>query len=149
MTSAPRGATTDPLDRQLKELPTVRASTRFSERVLERLNEPKVSWALSPVRMAWAGVGACALLVAVLTIFSSHPADRGDSLSAEAVALRRQHALLTEELDRLRARSNEAAPVLYLGSDAEVDYVLDLSPFLLPQTGTVLPASRTNPSSTF
>lgn len=142
--------TIDPLDRQLRELPVIRASDGFTERVLDRLEEPAASpEPARPARVVWVAVGASAALLAVLALLPERRPRAAPELAAEATEIRRQHALLSEELDRLRSRTEEAAPILYLGSDDEIDYVLDLSPFLLPHAGGIMPASSNNPTTSF
>ncbi|MFQ5524822.1 MAG: hypothetical protein ACE5GX_01040 [Thermoanaerobaculia bacterium] len=150
MTAQRQDPKAEHLDRYLRELPAARASAGFTERVLDQLHRPvPVSDPVPATRLAWGALGLAALLVVGLTFLREPAEGPAASLSEEASEIRRQHALLTEELDRLRSRTHEAAPVLYLGSDNEVDYVLDLSPFLLPPAGGIMPASNNNSSTTF
>ena len=138
----------DPLTEQLTSLPEVRASTGFTDRVLNRLDGPGESdWALAKP-LAWSAAAAVALILATLVL---RPAEipQAERLSAEVSEIRRQHLLLTEELDRLRTRTQNAAPVLYLAGGDRVDYVLDLSPFILSETARALPASHLSEPTTF
>lgn len=138
----------DPLLRELKALPSVSSSPGFTERVLGRLDEPERSVSAVSSRLVWTGAAAVVALLAAITLLPDGRSAREASEGVTASEFRRQHALLSEELDRLRSRTDEMAPVLYLGSDDEVDYVLDLSPFLLPEAAGVRPASSDS-SSTF
>ena len=147
------------LDEELRRLPRLEASAGFTDRVLAELERPGGAPSrLASPRLVWATLAAGALLLGMLTVLHEPlPETAPEPLLESALSgsvrteeLRRQHALLTEELERLRSRTEAAAPVLYLGSDDEVDYVLDLSPFLLPQAAGILPASNNgSPSTTF
>ncbi len=143
-----RSSNTEPLDRELRELPRVSASPGFTRRVLRRLEKPA---ATSPLpRFAWVTLGALAAILTVLALRPDNAPDRQARLTAsEAREIRKQHALLAAELDRLRSNTEAAAPILYLGGDDEVDYVLDLSPFLLSPAGGILPASSDSPQDHF
>ena len=136
----------DPLTEQLAGLPEVRASTGFTDRVLNRLDEPRESEARLAKPLIWSVSAAVALVLAVLIL---RPAPEAERLNAEVTEIRRQHLLLTEELDRLRTRTQNAAPVLYLAGNDRVDYVLDLSPFILSEIGPALPASSSSEPTTF
>lgn len=139
----------DPLDRQLKDMPAVRASADFTTAVLKRLDElPAHGFESRSRRLVLAAVAAGIATLVLLTLVPRRGQDPNAILAAEVTEIRRQHELLTQELNRLRARTEDTAPVLYLGGVDEIDYVLDLSPFLLPQTGRVVPAS-TNEITTF
>lgn len=136
----------EPLTEQLASLPEVRASPGFTGRVLNRLDEPRESKARLAKPLAWSLAAAAALALAVLIL---RPVPEAEHLSAEVTEIRRQHLLLTEELDRLRRRTQNAAPLLYLAGGERVDYVLDLSPFILSETDHVLPASNRPEPATF
>ncbi len=130
----------DPLTEQLASLPEIRASIGFTDGVLRRLDEPRKFSPGLAKPLAWSAAATVALVLAALVL---RPAalSKAERLSAEVTEIRSQHRLLTEELDRLRARTQNAAPVLYLTGSGRVDYVLDLSPFILPETAHVQPAS--------
>ncbi|MCP4204783.1 MAG: hypothetical protein GY769_22980 [bacterium] len=139
----------DPLDRQLEDLPAVRASAGFKAEVMKRLDDlPEPRLEFRSRRLVWGAIAAAVAGLALLTLVPVGNEDPSAGLTAEVTEIRREHELLTQELNRLRARTESTAPVLYLGGVDEVDYVLDLSPFFLPQTGGVLPAS-TNDNTTF
>ncbi len=138
----------DPLTEQLASLPEVRASNDFTDRVLARLDEPGRSERGLAKPLAWSAAAAIALVVATL-VFRSAGIPEAERLSAEVTEIRRQHLLLTEELHRLRRRTQNTAPVLYLAGSDRVDYVLDLSPFILSETGHALPASNRSEPVTF
>ena len=130
----------DPLTEQLASLPEISASIGFTDGVLRRLDEPGKSASGLAKPLAWSAAAAVALVLAAL-VLRPDAAPKAERLSAEVTEIRRQHRLLTEELDRLRTRTQNAAPVLYLAGNDRVDYVLDLSPFILSETTHVLPAS--------
>ena len=128
----------DRLDRLFRDLPPERASEDFTPRLLARIAEsPQPGPARHSRRFVWttlaAGAGALALFIALSRLPDRTPVSRAD-LRSEVADIRRQHDLLARELSNLRAKTEEAAPVLYLGSIDEVDYVVDLSPFLTAQT---------------
>ena len=138
----------DPLTERLASLPKVRASTGFTDRVLNRLDEPWESEQGLAKPLAWSAAAVVALVLAALVLRPAGIPD-AERLSAEVIEIRSQHRLLTEELDRLRTRTQNAAPVLYLAGGDRVDYVLDLSPFILSETGRALPASNHSEPTTF
>lgn len=140
-----------PLDRELRSLPDVHASTGFTAAVLRRLDRAPLRRPRAAGPLGWTALAAGAAgLVAVAVLILAPMRERSSSarLASEASDIRRQHEMLTLELNRLRARTEGTAPVLYLGGVDEIDYVLDLSPFLLPQNGAVAPAS-TRKNTTF
>lgn len=124
----------DRLERTLRDLPRERAAEDFTARALARLDAPRPSRARLP--LATAGVAVAAALTVALVAGRLGPADHGEagrrvtSRRADAAEarrmledLRREHRALASELDALAADE----PVLYLGSDEEVDLVVDLS----------------------
>ena len=138
----------DRLTEQLASLSEVRASSGFTDGVLSRLDEPMESAPRITRPLAWSAAAVAALVLAALVL---RPAalPKAERLSAEVTEVRRQHLLLTEELDRLRTRTQNAAPVLYLAGSDRVDYVLDLSPFILSEIGQAVPASTSSEPTTF
>lgn len=114
----------DELDRLLAALPRERARRGFTDGVLSRIDGGPVR------RRRWlllAATGAAAaLLVAVAALHLERERSGRDELALRIAELRRDHARLSEELRQLRTRLRREQPVLYLGGDDRVDYVLDL-----------------------
>lgn len=126
----------DLLDRCLRQLPRHRASSNFTARVMRKIEDlPQTGSARRSLRPVWATLAATLVAAAAVTVLTMtrEPLEiRSDEApkSTEIEDLRRQHDLLARELSELRSRAEGAAPVLYLGSVDEVDYVLDLTPFV-------------------
>lgn len=123
------------LDRLLAGLPRASAPPGFSRRVLEHLEAPTRPATRRGWRLAAATAAAAAVLAAALWLL---PRPAAQPPGADRRALEREHALLMEELESLKAslRASQPAPVLYLGGTESVDLVLDLRPVL----GTEAPA---------
>lgn len=140
----------DPLQQALADLEEVKASPGFSERAVHAYRARLASRGHWSFRFGRAAVAvSAAALIATLALVLSWRGRTNElsQFSAAAQELRRQHSELVDELNRLQSQTNSIAPVVYLGSDNEVDYVLDLSPFLVPATPSVLPTSmELNPS---
>jgi hypothetical protein len=114
------------LDALLAALPRERAGRGFGQAVQARIHRP-------PGRRSWlplAAGAAAAVLVVVLVLVVRGQLARERAGRAELVEhiaeLRRDHDRLSAELRQLRARLRREQPVLYLGGDDRVDYVLDL-----------------------
>lgn len=113
------------LDRLLAGLPREPAPRGFSRRVLADV-------AVSPRRRQgrrWllpAAVAAAALVAGLWLLPRAVP----EAPKVTAGALEREHRLLMEELESLKAslRQDQVAPVLYLGGNESLDLVLDLEP---------------------
>ena len=138
----------DDLATLLKKLPRREASSEFTSRVMERLDEP----APPPCRpthvpRAWVFAGACAALIGGVWLGAVVPndhdernerretAERLDLDSAERLDLdpaerfkmmRDEYRALEVELEELRFLASEAQPVLDLGGTEQVDFVFDL-----------------------
>jgi len=121
--------TGDELDRLLAALPRERAKRGFTDAVLSRIDRRPAQgrrW----LPLAATGVAAAALLVVVAALHLERERAGRDELALRIAELRRDHARLSEELRQLRARLRREQPVLYLGGDDRVDYVLDLRRFV-------------------
>ncbi len=109
----------------LRELPPERARPGFTARVLEELDaEPRrgphwTTFRLAPV------LAIAALLVIAISAGALIEWRGGNQKHQEAVQALKE---LREEHGRLEAELHEmsAPPVVYLGGDEKVDYVLDL-----------------------
>lgn len=118
----------DPLSRELRRLPRPGASPGFTERVLRRLEGAPAA----PRRAAWRrrlapAAAAAGLAVAVAAGAWLLRAQERSEARARAAALRERHHALAREIEDLRALQRDTAPVLYLGGDERVDFVLDLA----------------------
>lgn len=118
----------DRLSALLADLPRPAAPPGFTGRLLERVERRRArqrrlrtwTWAL--------GAAAAAGLLVVLGVGRPAAPTPSESLAARAEALRREQLDLKRELEALRSLAQETAPVLYLGSEAGYDLVLDLRP---------------------
>lgn len=127
----------------LRELPREQARNGFTARVLHRLDAEGAGWPA----LLWRPVAvfAAAALAAVAIpagILIDRTADRKTTQAAEArqilEEIRAEHSRLEQELEGL-----SEPPVLYLGGDENVDFVLDLR--RVPEAqGEVRPAGYTN-----
>lgn len=146
------------LERLLSELPRVSASPGFSRRVLAELDAPAGprrgrGWLLT------AAAAAIALAVGLMLMPRARPQPPIGTQSAQTQsaqiqsaqvagaqtrALEREHRLLMEELEALKAslRDREPAPVLYLGGTEGLDLVLDLEPVWRGETAGIRPAAN-------
>ncbi|HEX4962673.1 MAG TPA: hypothetical protein VF173_17690 [Thermoanaerobaculia bacterium] len=111
----------------LRELPREQARPGFTARVLERLDEPRRIDLRGNFRFALAT--AAAVLVA-FAISAGVLMERGSGArkQREALAARQTLEELRAEHGRLEQELKEISepPVVYLGGDERVDYVLDL-----------------------
>lgn len=112
------------IDGLLAALPRERAGSAFTGQVLARLDRPR--WRRHRRVLALVAATATALLLATGALELWQQRERRAELAEQITALRRDHARLSVELRRLRARMSAEQPVLYLGGDDRVDYVLDL-----------------------
>jgi hypothetical protein len=114
-----------------RALPTERASEDFNERLLARLDTA------APARRGgsgwvWAAGGAALLLLVPLSGKLLAPARRVEPGEARLLLnqIQSEHRQLERELQALRQLQSEQPeqlePVLYLGGDDDVDYVVDL-----------------------
>lgn len=136
----------DMLTEQLANLPQIRASDDFTNQVLNRLDEPRRS--ALPAPFVWSTAAALAVLLVAIVVREAGPPN-AQHLDAEVAEIRRQHLQLTQELDRLRSRTEDTAPVVFLAGSERVDYVLDLSPFILTEPYQTRPASTGPDPQTF
>jgi cytochrome c-type biogenesis protein CcmH/NrfG len=115
--------------RLLRELPRETARPGFTQRVLNRLDEPAEA---APLRAGWRprlAMAAMAVIVATLAI-SAGVARYEQSREAERTAearrllqeIRAEHDRIEQEL-----RALSEPPVVYVGGDEEVDLVVDLN----------------------
>jgi len=115
----------------LRELPEEHARPGFTARVLEKLDEPRHAsrWTF---RLAPVPVRAVLAVAALLTIAISAGAliewRGGEQKHLDTLQARQTLQELRAEHGRLEAELHEmsAPPVVYLGGDEKVDYVLDL-----------------------
>lgn len=120
-------------DRQLSQLlatlPRETTSEDFTARVLQRIETSPAKATI----LRWPGPiplwAAAALFFIALTFGGReawHRHQRQETI-ARYEALRAEHTALESELRRLRRLAVKTRPVLYLGGDESVEYVVDLS----------------------
>jgi hypothetical protein len=113
------------LDRLLHRLPRARAREGFTRDLLDRLDgspEP------APRRVPWTGVAIAATAAAVVLVAVGLQTRTSTATSPERRLLdeiRAEQASIALELDALR-EAPSADPVLYLGGDDAVTYVVEL-----------------------
>ena len=129
----------DELQQAMQGLKSLHASPGFTDRLLERLDSRKAQRARRRrLGISGAAIGVLALL-ATLTVNESTTTPTAAELAIEARQLREEHDRLRSDLEDLSARARDAAPVLYLGGDDDLDLVLDLAPIV----GQSAPAAAT------
>ena len=105
----------------LKKLPRHEVSPEFTERVMERLDEPAL------VRRGRVFAGACALLLAVwLGAVVLEERNERRETAERLEMMRDEYRALEVALEELRSLASEAQPVLDLGGTEQVDFVFDL-----------------------
>lgn len=124
----------------LRELPRERARTGFTARVVRKLDAPEAG---RPA-LRWRPVAALtAALFAAAALSSGLLHERAESVrAAEARQLleeiRAEHGRLAREVEEM-----SEPPVIYLGGDEDVDFVVDLS--RVPEAGgEIRPAAYQN-----
>ena len=111
----------DDVGNLLKKLPRHEVSPEFTERVMERLDEPAL------VRRGWVFAGACALLIGVwLGAVVLEERNERRETAERLEMMRDEYRALEVELKELRSLASEAQPVLDLGGTERVDFVFDL-----------------------
>ncbi len=115
----------------LKKLPRHEASPEFTERVMERLDEPAPRATHGP--RVWVFAGACGVLIGIWLVAvvvqdrNESNESHGRRETAERLeAMRDEYRSLEVELEELRSLASEAQPVLELGGTEQVDFVFDL-----------------------
>lgn len=119
------------LKRLIRDLPPVNASPDFTRRVMERLERNPSSASRHRLRIAWAATAAAALIgLAVLGGFRLAEERRIALATAQLASLKAEREQLARELASIAQTPEElAAPApVYLGSNPDMDVVLDLSP---------------------
>ncbi len=111
----------DDVGNLLKKLPRHEVSPEFTERVMERLDEPAL------VRRGWVFAGACAQLIGVwLGAVVLEERNERRETAERLEMMRDEYRALEVELKELRSLASEAQPVLDLGGTEQVDFVFDL-----------------------
>jgi len=127
------------LDEALAGLEPRGASPDFTRRVIEALDEKES--APRSVLGVWAFAAVAVAAIAVGIFVGSRPEPPLAELAAERESMLREHTELVRELESLRSMAREASPIIYLGSERDTDFVLDLSPLLEETAPTARPAS--------
>ena len=110
----------------LRKLPKQKASSRFTERVMESLPETPPSvpgWR----RPAFAIAAAAVLTIAVSSAWD-HWRERQERVEAaqRVEALRAEYESVQRELEELKFLAAESQPLLRLGGSGRVDFLMDL-----------------------
>jgi hypothetical protein len=143
----------DQLDKMLRELPREQVTNDFTRRVLSGATEVGVAGSSTAGRRrtvrlpAWGIAAAAAALLLVPAGIWIFDASQRAALTKEITALRTEHGRLTGELRALRQQMGAAQPVIYLGGDDRVDYVLDLKRLVREQLDGAVrsPAAQPRP----
>lgn len=125
----------------LRELPRERARTGFTARVVRKLDAPEAGRPALRWRPA-AALTAALLLAVALSAGLLHERKAESVRTAEAKQLleeiRAEHGRLAREVEEITE-----PPVIYLGGDEDVDFVVDLS--RVPEAGgEIQPAAYQN-----
>ena len=128
----------DPILDALGALPPVTASAAFTERVLARVRAPHDSPATAAFSRGWLLFATSLALVSVFAAWQWERRERRREWLGQVEAMRQETRSLGAELSALRAA--ERAPVVYLGGDETVDWILDLEPLQQNQAGAASPA---------
>lgn len=104
------------------------ASSDFTQRVVDKLERRLEAHRRRPARLRALGFAVAALLLGVAALTGHYLRERMErSKAAERVReLRAEYRHLQEELDKLRALTQEIQPVLDVGGTEQVDFVIDL-----------------------
>lgn len=126
------------LDRLFKSLPRELAGDDFTGRVIQRLEKRRPP-VFSIYKLAL--VSATAAVVAAATVFSvsyfEQRAER-DQLRRELDVVKTRYTEIAGQLDTLQNQP-PADPLIYVGSDDQADYVLDISKLHIRVRGRRLP----------
>jgi len=118
----------DDLGKLLKKLPRREASTEFTDRLMERLDEtlPR-PYRPTHAPRAWVFAGACVVLLGAWLGRVAFEERHERRKTAERIEIMRdEYRALEVELEELRSLASEARPVLDLGGTEQVDFVFDL-----------------------
>jgi hypothetical protein len=133
----------DPLGTALRGLEVEKASAGFTDRVMRQLESRRSPAQRRAGTLALAGA-ALALIAGIVVLRNLGSPDAAE-LAREAQLIRQEQQTLAEELESLRLRAAETAPVLYLGGDDEFDLVLDLAPLVGPPIPGLIPVATGGP----
>ena len=131
---------------ELRGLPRVEASDRFTRQVLLRLDDRQTSEAASLAwpRLGWAMAATLLLVVTITGAMTWERQRRREEIRGELALLRSAQLELLQEL-RQTPRALEGG-LVYVGSDDRTDYLLDLGAArtvdLFRKSESVVPASN-------
>jgi hypothetical protein len=113
------------IGRLIRELPRATASTGFSQRVLQKLDDASGRRRARRRHFVLAITAAAVLAGLVSQDHLRRRLERSRALE-RVQALRDEYQELQREVEKLRALAREADPVLELGGTERVDFVFDL-----------------------
>lgn len=125
----------EPVRKLLQDLPREKASKGFTEQVMSRLDERKPPlWGVPRLAI----VGGLVMVFAVWFGVSQWQSQQDAQVDARIQTLRSEIQQAQKDIMLLK----EIAPILYLGGDKEVDFVLDLRHLVQDEgNGNIQPAS--------
>lgn len=123
----------EPIRNLLRGLPREKASTGFTDQVMNRLDETRHPFWARP-RLAFAG--SLVLILATWIGVGQWQARQDAQVNTRMHTLRAEIQQAQKDILLLK----DLAPILYLGGDKGVDFVLDLRQ-LVQEEGNIQPAS--------
>ena len=128
----------EPIRGLLKSLPREKASAGFTERVMSRLDEKdqkRLFWGAPRLALA---AGSLMMVIAVWIGMSQWQSQQDAQVDSRIQTLKSEIQQAQKDILLLK----EIAPILYLGGDKEVDFVLDLRHLVQEEgSGGLQPAS--------
>lgn len=109
------------LNELLKRLPRRDSSSGFTGRLLARLDETRNR----PVLFPWAAAAALISMVTVAGLTGHYFIDK-EQQRQKIEAFRAEQQEIVLELQELKRLAEESNPVIYLGGNEDVEYVIDL-----------------------
>jgi hypothetical protein len=120
------------LDELLRTLPREKASDDLTRRILEKLDRENVRPARARRLVFGFGLAALVLVAALSAFLWLSERARKKEIREQIATLQTEHKLLQARLQEMK-RARSERPVIYLGGDDQVDYVLDLRNYLRAQ----------------
>ncbi len=134
----------DKLDQLIRSLPREKASSNFTAEVLARLSRPEIErpiggFARRP--LVWVAAVSVVIVVLAAMAYRGHHErlEHEHALQHELMAIRSEYKTVIQQFDALRQEARDRNTV-YLGSDDQSDYVIDLTKFADPPAQDTRPA---------